>query len=480
MARSNIFGKKQNEPWRGSSVSEENETTFHCSELITGCNLTGLLTLTEEEIELAIYSYDAYFSIKPEEPIFVLTEKNDVVSLHSNVGNPPGQASRCIAPVRTIYRQDIISNIAVVGHDAWKSEDQIKCATFKVRHSDHLLRNKVKIDRIRREEYPHEDDLTIYKDTIEGQSLGARYGVIYGPEFDHPKEIWPRYSIEFSPPTSLHEYIRHVSRYVRFLSFCLGSPLKPSAIRIDRLSFNERNSALEDQSYPGDHLVHYVWPEAKIDTHDLWVGGSPALVWEDDELIAFRACLVAWMERAAGWDKAYTMMMTCLGLKREISAERLVNACRWFEEIPLAGSRSALTDADVEAIATAAARQAENLGHPPEIRSRIAGSIKRIKEETAEERFRRLVKMVQGKFGETCLPESAVADLKQALAFRGKTAHGHYSPESDSEFNAFSRAVAAMEALCMLLTAFELPLIAEGIMRMASNPVIRDYRHAIS
>jgi len=459
-------------------VSEKKKTSFHCSEFITGRNLTGLLTLTEEEIELSIYGYDTYFSIKPEEPIFVLTEKNDIVSLHSNIGNPPGRASRCVAPVRTIYRQDIISNIAVVGHDAWKSEDQIKSAIFKVRHSDPLLRNESKIDRIRLKKYPLEDDLTIFNASIEEQRLGARYGVIYGPEFDHPKEIWPSYSIEFLQPMSLHEYIRHVSRYVRFLSFCLGSPLKPSEIRIDRLSFNERNSALEDQSYPGDHLVHYVWPEAKIDTHDLWVGGSPALAWEDDELVAFRACLVTWMERAAGWDKAYTMMMTCLGLKREISAERLVNACRWFEEIPLAGSRNALTDEDVETIATAAARQAENLGYPPEIRSRIAGSIKRIKEETAEERFRRLVKMVQGKFGEACLQESAVADLKQALAFRGKTAHGHYSPEDDSEFRVFSRAVAAMEALCMLLTAFELPVSAEGIKRMALNPVIRDYRHS--
>jgi hypothetical protein len=303
--------------------------------MVTGKNLTGTLLLSDEEIRAQIYSYTEFFYIKGEQPIILQAETNHIVSLHSNITTAPGTTSRIIEPRRTTYHQDIISNLAVVGHDPWTAEDKVKRVTFSVKHSKNLMRHNAKVRAIGRSKYPKEGHLTIFADTAEGMTLKAWYAATYGMEFDAPKELWPVFEIEFDEPRSIRDYIEHVSDYVGFLSFCLGVKLKPSAIRVDRLSFEEMKIAVKNHSYLGDHEVHYVWPEAEIDTRDLSVRGSPVCSWDDEELGSLRACLVVWMSRAAEWKKSYTLMMTSFGLKNVISAERLINVCRWLEDIPI-------------------------------------------------------------------------------------------------------------------------------------------------
>ena len=378
----------------------------------------------------------------------------------------------------TCFRRELIANIAIVGHDAWTDDDKVRRVTFSIKHSDQIIRNREKFEAIGSTRLPSQDAWTIFSDHVGGLSLSAYYSATYRIDFNAPNSICPVFSIEFMSATSIHEYIGAVTDYARFFCFCLAAPLAPSEFYIDRLSYEEKVTAVEAHTYPGNHRVHYVWPEGEIDTGDLWVGGSPVRAWDDAELSAFRACLLKWMDRSPRWRKVYALMEACLRQKREITSERLVNACRWFEEIPLTAPEQAISDEDVGAIAKAAAQAATMRGLPTDIERRISGAIKRIKAETAEEQFRRLVKMVQEKFGSDCLSDTAVPHLKKAFAFRGKSAHGHYSPESDSEFRAFAKAIAALEALCILLTAYDLPINDEGIGRMRSNPLIRDYRMA--
>lgn len=275
----------------------------------------------------------------------------------------------------------------------------------------------------------------------------------------------------------MHSYIQHVTSYVCFLSFCLGSTLRPTEIAIDRMSTEEIIKAIEEQTYHSSHEVHYVWPRAEIDSRDLWVGGSPVLAYDEDELAAFRKCLIAWMDRADEWRKPYVMMMSSLRRKDEISAERLMIACRWFEELPNARSKDALSAEDADAIVAAAYSRAVELGRGS-VRDRIAASISRIKEETAAERFSRLIGLVENKFGKEIFPDNAVSHLKNAIQFRGRAAHGHFNPTSEREYRAFSKAIHAMEALCVLLTGVELPIPESGLERMRRNPPVRDYRTA--
>jgi hypothetical protein len=198
----------------------------------------------------------------------------------------------------------------------------------------------------------------------------------------------------------------------------------------------------------------------------------------DKELDSLRACLVLWMKRAGEWRKSYRLMSTSFGLTNVISPERIINACRWFEEIPIAQSQNAISDEDINAISAAASRQASELGYSPIIRKRIAGAIKGIKVESAEERFRRLVDLIEKKFGKGLLGERSIEHLKHAIQFRGRTAHGHFNPGSEAESRAFFKSTLAMEAFCYLLTAADLPISEEGIRRIGFNPLVQDYRRA--
>jgi hypothetical protein len=448
---------------------------MHCVELVTGKHLTGTLELSEERIHASIYSYTGFFNISGEQPIILQTEANDIVSLHSNITTVPGKHSRVIKPRRTVYQQEIISNLAIVGHNPWMADDKIKRATFSVDHTKKLMLHDTKIKEIGRTKYPEDKHFNIFTAKADGMMLKASYNVTYGMDFDAPKEIVPCFEIEFDEPCSITDYIFHVMDYVRFLSFCLGAKLKPSKIHIDRLSFAEAERAIESQAYSGNHIAHYIWPATKIDSMDLWVGGAPVLSWDDGELNSLQRSLVAWINRAPAWRKASSLMMSSFGLRDVISAERLLNACRWFEDIPTTEIQNALSDQDIDAISAIASIKAEELGYDPTIRNRIANALKWVKAESAEERFRRLGAVIKEKFGAVILPDSSVEHLKRAIQFRAKAAHGRFNPKDDAEFRAFSKSIKALEALCYLLTALGLPISENGKKRIMCNPIIRDY-----
>jgi len=459
-------------------LSVERGKPVHCVEMVTGKNLTGTLVLSDERICAQIYSYDDFFQIDGELPIILRSETNDIVTLHSNLTTVPGTTFRSEPPRRT-FRQDITSYLAVVGHDPWTAEDRIKRVTFRVKHSQKLMRHEAKMKAIGRSRFPDEEHLTIFTDRAEGLTLKAGYSATYGMEFDAPRDLWLVFEIEFDEPRRIEEYILHVWDYVGFLSFCLGTKLKPSEIRVDRLSTEEIKFAFQkNQTYFGDHAVHYIWPDAEVDAHDFWLGGAPVHSWDDNELSSLRACLVVWMNRATRWKKCYALMTTSFGLKNVISVERLINACRWFEDTPIAQSKDALSDDDIDAISDTATQKALELGYPPRICKRIKGAIKRIKAETAKERFTRLLGMIEMKFGTGILPKDAVEHLERATQFRGKIAHSHFTPKNDTEARAFLKSTLAMEALCYLLLALDLPIPEPGIKRIAANPSVRDYRLA--
>ena len=86
--------------------------------------------------------------------------------------------------------------------------------------------------------------------------------------------------------------------------------------------------------------------------------------------------------------------------------------------------------------------------------------------------------MMKQKFGPGIVDHLFMTHLKRALELRGKAAHGHYSPADDSEFRAFVKSICAVEGLCFLLTACDLPITPASIKRARSNPFLRDYHRA--
>src|SRR6266581_2152936 len=131
----------------------ESGKPLHCVELVTGKSLTGTMLVSDEEIRAEIFSYTGHFHIEVEQPVFLQTETNEIVSLHSNITTIAGTNSRNIAPQRVTRRQEIISNVAVVGHDPWTAEDGVKRVNFQVRHTKQLMRHDAKVKAIGRTKY---------------------------------------------------------------------------------------------------------------------------------------------------------------------------------------------------------------------------------------------------------------------------------------------------------------------------------------
>ena len=76
----------------------------------------------------------------------------------------------------------------------------------------------------------------------------------------------------------------------------------------------------------------------------------------------------------------------------------------------------------------------------------------------------------------TDYPKSEFPDLRLHNHFRGKVAHGHYEPKDDPESESFARSIFAVEALCLLLTCFDMPMTKDGLDRIKHNPLVEHYR----
>lgn len=448
---------------------------LQCVEKNTGHNLQGILILSDKESSVELYDFENFLYIKEDQPIYLVVQTGHFASLHSNVQISFGTTS---SHERKIYHQAFHSNVAIVGYDKWTETDNVKTVSFKVNHILNLFRHRDKVKGLGNSKLPAYEHFKIFEETAKSMTFIAEYGATYGMDFDSPIELWPTFTIEFDEPQSIYDYITHVSNYVNFLSFCFGVRLVPHDIHINKLSRTEIMKNIDEHTYLGDYEVHYIWTESKFDSRDLWVGGSPVCAWDDKELSALCSCLVAWMDRVDMWNKSYTMMMYSFNLKENISSERIINANRWFQEVPIASAKNAISLKDIRAISTAATNTAKELGYTPAIQERIASAIKRVKEESAKEHFTRLVEMIEKRFGKDIFPKNAVSHLSQAISFRGRAAHGHLNLEDDSKFREFNKSILAMEALCYLLTALELPISEEGVKRIRNNPLVRDYHNA--
>jgi hypothetical protein len=453
----------------------ETDKPLHCMELVTGQSLTGNLTIGSDGIRADLYSYQGNFNIDVDNPLILIAQNGVTVSFHSNIDAGSGSFHSHDSAVE---HQAVISNLAVVGHGPWTQDDLVKRATFSVEHTMQLLTHREKLDTLYQTGRPRPDGFGLFTEAAGAKKISAYYGATYGSGPKTPHEVWPSFEIEFESALHILDFSNEILTYVDFLSFCLGTRLAPSKIQVDRISRSEVGLRIEEQTYHGMHEVHYVWPAADVEGRNLWAGGSPAIAWDDTELSSLSACLKMWFERADSWSNSYRLMMSAFGFKNVISAERLVNACKWLEEIPIASSENALSEDEVDAIATAAAQKAREMGLTADLEKRVSGSIKRIKTETAGDRFSRLIRMIESKFGPDVLLPNTQQHLTRAMQFRGRTAHGHFHPANDDEFRAFAKSTSAVEAFCYLLTAIDLPVNEAGLTRIRQNPVLRDYRNA--
>src|SRR5690606_26764470 len=137
---------------------------------------------------------------------------------HSNVTVGAGTRSRLIdykeQTYETTYHQEIVSNIVLVGNTRWDETDKVRRAHFTVKHIDHLLRHRGKMQAISGARYPGDEHFQLFRDAAKGMKLSAWYTANYIASLDSPQSVWPTCGIEFDVPVGLHEYVKHLCNYV--------------------------------------------------------------------------------------------------------------------------------------------------------------------------------------------------------------------------------------------------------------------------
>jgi hypothetical protein len=446
----------------------EIDRKYHCCEESTGNNLTGIFHVSKDEIILRLVSYKGMFHVDFHEPIVIRTEGNWIVSLHENIpvsGYNNG----------TVHSFELFSNMALIGRNAWRTEDLIRQVAFRIPHSEDSLYHSGKYDSIANAEIDVHTDRTVFSLYTVNMRIFAYYAASFQIDLKHPTKIVPKFSIEFDFGIDIFHYRNRVQCIVRFFSALTGSPLRASDISIFRHSEEERKALLETKAYSDKHSVWEPHSKNHGETpEELWVGHQFAHSSTDEELFALVACLQKWVERDAEWEAPTHLMLQCMLLHREISSNRLMAACKWFEAIPGTQPIVAMKPEDVEAVAKEASTKAVALGYA-DIVKRISGSIKRISKEGRIAQYERLVDEVQVVFGKEFLDRKFVYFLVEANNFRGKIAHGYFEPEGRSAFLKFSKAVYALECLCYLLTIKDLPMADGAKNRVKGIPMIDNY-----
>ncbi len=446
-----------------------------CTELNTGDGHSGNFLYSEEGIVTTLTSFNGFFYVKADLPVYLLTEKLQTVSLHDNLSGPPGTRTRFTEPVKQSHTQRIRSNSAIVGNDEWRPEDRVKRVSFQIAHSMELLRNEQKVDRLSNlSDKDGGDDHLLLNLKAAGTTVRLHYDASYSLWGKEPIDINPRFELEFDKAVPLGGHREPMQRVLSFCSLALGVPLRPSDIRISRQSHQDYMSDVENKCNPSEHRVLYHWSKSRIDPSEIRIHGSPFLAFDDIELKALSDCLAVWLERGEEWSSSYALMMGCLSRRNQASAERLLNACKWLEELPNASEQSVLDNEVFTRIVRAAQECAKACGYDS-LRARIGGGLRSIKLEDGDQRFRRLIGLAWNGYTVPKPPEDMVNDLKRSQKIRGKVAHGYLDFSSSNDAMELSRVTGAVEALCFMLTVRDLPLSDEGRERFPRYRIIEDY-----
>lgn len=452
--------------------------TVYCQELVSKSNISGRFTYSRDDGLLTeLFSFGEYIHIKPEVPLYLLTEQLETISLFDSFGGP-GQ-KHTGEPLNTLHYHVIHSNLALAGPDKWSLSDQVRRIGFSVPEALGVLRNQNKIDRLKMSQHEKDDDGWLLLNLkANGKVIRLSYQAQYSWDGDEPKQVTPRFEIEFDEPIPVWEYSRQIQEILSFLSFALGIRVSPVDISISRISLDEFLRRVESQEHVKDHRILSLWSSDNIEAGDINFYGAPVNSYDDKEIMALGQCLARWIDRSESWYDSYILMISCFFLRHEISGERLMTACRWLEAIPTAKPEVAVSDSDLEAIVDAAFRAADLLEAKIE-KQRIKGALRPTRFENRMQHMERLLDLAWLGRRLPRSKEEFLRHLKSAQFLRGRAAHGLLELDDERDFRECARAIAAVEALCFMLTASELPLCENGRDRLPRHRVIENYAHVL-
>lgn len=350
---------------------------------------------------------------------------------------------------------EIYVNTLSIGRTPWLDGEPIKSARLSCDGAFQVIKVGAVIGRLmdhddladlRRNSKLFSCDFNLGK--VEGfYSFNAHYGIPV------PQNLDLFFSVEFLNGASLDE-VEEINYSIRQLISCMYCSTKYSTFLEVVKDAPGELEGQKNQTYAVFNRKHRAQSDVRASSG---VGGYMPIRCEQG-LNDFGGLLSAWLNDRKSMAKARSLMLMCFSLHEEITADRILSLSRLLEELPSASPKQAIDPEKIGLIVEAANEAACEVGLH-EIKGRLVQSIKSIGKESHHERFSRLASALLSKFELNIDKERFVKRLEKSQEYRGKSAHGHLSIDSNEEFKNVSDATAALELVCylMLFEKYDLP-----------------------
>lgn len=445
-----------------------------CVDLTTGKSIQGIIGFNEQDIlELNLTSFFGDFEAYRHDTIDLALENTKYMTLRGCVMSSHNKKFHFIEPNRTTYSTCILSNMGIVGPSLWQEHDHALIVRFSIPEAAYVLQSRnhiINAMKVGTDEW-NPNSILLSFDVPGGQAK-----IFYASKLTSSsvvaEEVEPRFEIEFSEKKTLQDVQYVINGIVSFFSFCMGIPMSPTNIMINKHSETEIEEAINSNIVLDDHEVVGQYRQFPIDDVEIESATSPFNASEPDSLLLFKDAITLWLQRQDQWFEAYSVLMGTLKHRRSISGDRLISACRWLEEIPDVASINVMNEVEFLQIVSAARFAAKSLGLTS-LNDRISNGLKNIKKETSKQRFHRICSELKltSKYG--IEHQSMVRKLANALAIRGRVAHRSYSGKITEELN---ESILAIEALCFLLTVRDLPSDDKSLILIKKHRMVDMYR----
>lgn len=459
-----------------NNVFRPNEKIF-CVEQETGRGIAGFFRYSKDAIETHLTSFDGPVHLPESDHITLLAEGLQFITLFDSFSGGETSSKRS-DPEQHSHSQWIRSNLALVGHCPWSEDMTVKRVSFEVPNAQRILENRKFVELLTGEKRYNNADRRVVRASANGATVSVWYTANYILTGAFPTEWGPKFQINFDESKSVHDFTDTLFLVTSFLSFNLGVCLQWQNASISHMDDDEVEAAILAEAYVGQHKAIFLMGDDDPDMKGSGNWGSPCLCYDDEERAVFGESLAEWLARATEWKTAYGLMMNFLSHDGAIGADRLLSACKCLEQIPDTEGLKVVSDSDIDQIVLAAQSKAGDLGHE-DLNGRIKSTLQRVGTEDHNARLRRLyTHALNGRV--TVRPfDSVISDLKNAMRLRGHAAHRALQIDTDVEFQTLARAISAVECLCFLLLAKDLPLSAKGKERMFNNPLVSDYSRSL-
>ena len=459
---------------RGGFEIELNEKVL-CSELSGEPSANGIFEHSDTGIRtrLAVFGEGRYINV--DLPIFLATERSQIVSLHRNFRVSSESRGYSHSDHRPIHLVEIGSNIALSGPDPWTEKDLVRRISFEIEGSFAVLYNHQRIESFKdRSDGRHENWRV-----IELRLAYGRLSVFYTGTYSYYTDTWnkvePRFEFDFDDGVPLESYEKFILPVVWFISYLIGSRLSPSNISVSRETLAEMEGRISGKRPSSEHLLFVKYSAVKHAANMSAPHGSPARTSDEVETSAFSASLSVWLQRAHDWYETYGLLNKSFGMQDELSEERVLNTCRLLQRIPSAKALETLDDSIFVHISSMATKAAE-IQSRPDLSGRIQNALRDLRFEPRRIRLSRLVTSAWEGFELPQGIDQMVEDLDQLLIHRGTAAHGVLFKDRSTNMSEIQRCISAGEALCYLLISRELPLSETGRGQLYFSRLVENYR----